>query len=107
MIYIVALSYLRPPEYIQAHLDAHRRWLANHIQAGRILAAGPNADKSGGIVLASCTSRVELDAMMAEDPFVTQGMVAVSVQGFEPSIRADALAARWASAAAVVSAQPA
>ncbi|MBB5886579.1 hypothetical protein DYQ93_05150 [Xanthomonas sp. LMG 8992] len=107
MLYIVALTYIRPPEDIQAHLDAHRHWLAHHIQAGRILAAGPNADKSGGIVLASCTSRSELDTMMADDPFVTQGLVAVSVQGFEPAIRADALAARWASAAAVVCVQPA
>ncbi|MBB4127653.1 uncharacterized protein YciI [Xanthomonas translucens] len=102
MLYILALNYVRPLEEVKAHLDTHRQWLAKHINAGRILAAGPNEDKSGGLVLASCGNRSELDDMIADDPFVAHRLVAVSVQGFEPALRAEALAQRWASAAAVV-----
>lgn len=104
MIHILTLRYVRPAEQVQAHLDTHRQWLARHIRAGRILAAGPAPDQTGGLVLASCSDRAELDEMVAEDPFVVHQVAEASVQSFEPAIRAEALAVQWAAAAAVVAA---
>ncbi|MFC4928494.1 YciI family protein [Delftia deserti] len=104
MLYIVSVKYVRPLEEVQAHLEAHKQWLARHAAAGRILVAGPFEDKSGGLALASCSSRAELDAMIAEDSFVLHQLVLVSVQGFEPAIRAEAFAPQCAGNAAVVKA---
>lgn len=104
MIYILILKYVRPLEEVNAHLDTHKQWLARHIREGRILAAGPSEDRSGGVVLASCGKRSELDDMVAEDSFVVHQVVEVSIQSFEPAIRSEALAQQWASAAAVVKA---
>lgn len=102
MIYIVALKYARPPEEVKAHLDTHKQWLDRHIRTGRILAAGPTEDRSGGLVLVSCNNREELDGTIAEDSFVVHQVVEVSVQSFEPAIRAEAFAGKWAPGAAVV-----
>ncbi|KAF1020867.1 MAG: hypothetical protein GAK30_02255 [Paracidovorax wautersii] len=104
MIYILTLKYIRPPEEVRAHIDTHRHWLAQHIQAGRILAAGPLEDRSGGLVIATCSNRAELDGMIAEDTFVVHQVAEVSVQSFEPTIRAPALPQQWAMSAAVVAA---
>lgn len=102
MIYIISLKYIRPIEEVKAHLDTHRQWLATHARAGRILAAGPCEDQSGGIVLAHCRDRAEVDAMVAEDSFMVHRVAEAAVQGFEPAIRAAALGPQWAGNAAVV-----
>lgn len=102
MIYILTLRYIRPREDVQAHLGTHQQWLAQQIRAGHILAAGPNEDHSGGIVLASCEDRDALDRMVEEDSFIVHRVAEVSVQGFEPAVRAPALRAEWAPHAAVV-----
>ena len=104
MLYILSLKYVRPLEEVKAHLETHKQWLARHAVAGRILAAGPAEDKSGGLVLASCSNRAELDAMVAEDSFVLHQLVQVSVQSFEPTIRAEAFSPQWAGNAIVVKA---
>ncbi|MDA8446075.1 YciI family protein [Paracidovorax valerianellae] len=102
MLYVLTLHYIRPPEEIQLHLDSHRQWLARHIRAGRILVAGRSEDRTGGVVIASCEGRDELDRMIADDSFVIHELVQVSVQSFEPAVCAHGLPQGWASNAAVV-----
>lgn len=104
MLYIITLTYVRPIEEVNAHLQAHRQWLADHCSSGRILVAGPREDHSGGVVLAHGASRAEVDAMLAQYPFVSHGLVGVSVETFEPALRADAFSATWAAHAKAIAA---
>lgn len=102
MHYLVTLNYLRPIEEVHAHLDTHREWLVQQTRAGQILFAGPLEDRTGGFVLARCTSRDELDRMLALDSFVVHGVAAPSVRGFDVALRSEACPADWAPGAKVV-----
>lgn len=102
MLYLVTLTYVRPIEEVNAHLDTHRDWLIEHTQAGRILVAGPLEDRTGGIVLADCASRNELDGMLAQDSFHVHRLVEHDVRSFGAALRARAFPAEWAPEARAV-----
>lgn len=102
MLYVVTLNYARSIEEVNAHLEAHKQWLGRFTQSGHLLTAGPLADGTGGALLAHCSSREELEAMLAQDVFVTEHLVTLSVTSFEPMLRAEAFAARWAPAAKAI-----
>ncbi|MBB2713433.1 YciI family protein (plasmid) [Rhizobium sophoriradicis] len=92
MLYVVTLTYIRPMDDIKAHLDTHREWLAEHLKAGTIIAAGPMEPAVGGIVLAHCATREELDAMLKNDSFHRQNLVEYDIRCFKPALGAEAFA---------------
>lgn len=102
MLFIVTLNNLCPPEAIEAQQAGHRTWLAENTQAGRIAVAGPLEPRTGGVILAHCADRAELDRMMADDPFVTHGLVDVHVACVVPALRHEAFPARWAAEAQAI-----
>lgn len=99
MLYVVMLTYVGPADEVQAHLDSHRDWLIEHARAGRILVAGPLEPRTGGLVLAHCSSRTELDGMLAEDSFYVHRLVDYDIRCFNPALRAAAFPEQWAGAA--------
>lgn len=96
MLYVATLTYVRPLEEIDRLLEAHRTWLAEHYQAGHILISGPMEPRTGGLLLAHCENRAELDAMLAEDPFHTHRVAEYEVRAFNPSQRAAEFPSAWA-----------
>jgi uncharacterized protein YciI len=102
VLFIVTLNYRRPAGELDAHLDAHRGWLAAHTRSGRFIAAGPLAPKTGGLIVASCATRAELDALLADDPFVLHELVDVHVAACTPALRHADFPERWASGAKAV-----
>ncbi|GGS20252.1 MULTISPECIES: YciI family protein [Actinokineospora] len=55
---------------------AHREWLAGYVESGRVLAAGPWADDSGGFFVVSAEDRAALDELIAKDPYTTENVAA-------------------------------
>ena len=102
MLFIVTLAYARPLEEVNRQLDAHRDWLVAHTIAGRIAVAGPLEPRTGGLIVAHCADRAELDGMMAEDPFVIDELVDVQVVCATPVLRHADFPARWAADAKAV-----
>ena len=96
MLFIVTLTYRRPADEINAQLDAHRGWLVANTRAGRIAVAGPLEPPTGGLIVAHCTDRAELDHMMADDAFVIHGLVDVHVLCVSPALRHEDFPVRWA-----------
>jgi uncharacterized protein YciI len=101
MLFVVSTSYLRPVDEVHAHLDAHRRWLAKHAENGRIVFAGPLESGDGGVILAHCENRQELDALIAEDAFHVHQVAKYNVQAVKPALRARAFPQEWAPNARV------
>jgi uncharacterized protein YciI len=99
MLFIVTLSNRRPAEDIEAQQAGHRDWLVANARAGRIAVAGPLLPRTGGLIVAHCADRAELDQMMALDPFVMHGLVEVQVQCVAAALRHEAFPARWAAEA--------
>jgi uncharacterized protein YciI len=102
MIYTVFLNYTRPMAEVNVHLDAHKAWLVANVRAGRIMLAGPLEPRTGGLILAACADQDELDAMMAQDPFIAHGVAAWESRACTPALAAADVPARWAPGAAAV-----
>jgi len=96
MLYAVTLTYLKPVDEVNLHLSTHQAWLAEHARAGRILTAGPLEPRTGGMLIAHCASRDELDRLLEQDSFHVHGLAAYEVRAFHPVLRAPAFPLAWA-----------
>ncbi|MXP49640.1 hypothetical protein FD733_10205 [Pantoea sp. Eser] len=69
-MYVVSLDYFRPMEEVEALLAAHIAWLDRYFDAGAVIAAGRKDPQTGGLLLVKEMPHEQLDALLAEDPFV-------------------------------------
>lgn len=74
-------------EEVHAHLDMHRDWLGKYATNGQILVAGQLQSGDGGLLLAHCEDRSELDAMLAKDSFYIHHLVKYDVHAMTPALR--------------------
>jgi uncharacterized protein YciI len=92
-MFIVSLTYTAPLERIDAHLAAHRVFLAAQYARGVFLMSGPKLPREGGVIVARAGSRAELEAVLREDPFQQAGVASYEIIEFVPNMTAEALAA--------------
>ncbi|GAB2505315.1 YciI family protein [Lysobacter humi (ex Lee et al. 2017)] len=78
-MYIVDLTYVAPLADVDAHLEAHRAYLALHYANGTFLASGPKVPRTGGVILARAASREALLEVLAQDPFHRHGVADYAV----------------------------
>ena len=88
-MFVISLSYTAPLEHIDAHLAAHRDYLAAQYAAGRFLMSGPKVPREGGIILAVAPSRAALDAVLG----ASARMARYEITEFTPLMTAPALGA--------------
>jgi uncharacterized protein len=78
-IYAVRYTYDDRIEHRMAVRPAHRAWLARQLDAGTLLASGPLTDgEPGALLVFRADTRDELEALLAQDPFATEGVVAAT-----------------------------
>jgi uncharacterized protein len=65
-----------PADVVRRHVDA----LARLDHEGRLIAAGPLADGSGGLILARFDDLAAAQAYAADEPFVTAGLERAEVR---------------------------
>ncbi|MGJ7613042.1 MULTISPECIES: YciI family protein [unclassified Variovorax] len=87
-MFIVTLTYVRPLEELDALMDAHVTWLKKHYASGLFVASGRQVPRKGGVILARSGDRDALDAVLARDPFVQNGVAHTHVLEFVPSMTA-------------------
>ena len=95
-MFIIELIYKVDLARIDKHMTAHVKFLKKHYAAGHFLISGRKIPRDGGIIVAVCESREQVEAIAAEDPFVTHGLADVRVIEFRASQRAEDLPARIA-----------
>jgi uncharacterized protein YciI len=88
-MFIVELIYTADLAQIDAHMPAHVKFLKRYYAAGNFLVSGRKIPRDGGIIVAVGTSRREIEAIMAEDPFCARGLADVRIIEFRASQRAD------------------
>ncbi|PFG19733.1 YciI family protein [Serinibacter salmoneus] len=65
----------------------HRDFLRTLLDAGSLLASGPLVETPGAMLLLVAPDAEAATALLAEDPFLTEGVVAeVGVRGWKPVI---------------------
>lgn len=73
-MYALVLTYTKPLETVQQFTAAHREYLDRFVASGNLLVSGRQNPPVGGLVVASFASRAEVDAFIANDPFIVNGV---------------------------------
>lgn len=71
-------EYTYSPEHAalrDEHRPAHRKWLLDGHEAGRVLTVGAFADGSGALVIVRADDANAARALLAHDPFAVAGAV--------------------------------
>ena len=87
-MFVIELIYKAPLADIDAHMRAHVAFLKKYYAAGNFLVSGRKIPRDGGIILATGTSRTEIEAIIAEDPFYSRGLAEFRIIEFRASQRA-------------------
>ena len=90
-MFVLISRYLKPQEEVDLWLPAHREFLDRHYAAGQFLVSGPFVPRSGGIIVTMPMTREEVEAILAEDPFVREGVSEYDIREMKPTKRHDVL----------------
>jgi uncharacterized protein YciI len=83
-MFLLIGTYMRPLDEVDAALETHREWLGRYVDSGHILLAGRREPAVGGALVVRAASRAEVDAMVADDPYVQGGLAEYEVVEFTP-----------------------
>lgn len=61
-------------------MAAHNDWIARGFAEGKFLCVGSLAPAAGGAIISHGESRDELEARVANDPFVVHGVVSAEIR---------------------------
>ncbi len=95
-MFVIELIYKADLAAIDARMTAHVRFLKKYYVSGNFLVSGRKIPRDGGIIMAVGKTRQEIEAIVAEDPFVTHGLADVRIIEFRASQRADDIQQRIA-----------
>ena len=96
-MFVIELIYKSALTEIDKHMAAHVKFLKKHYAAGNFLVSGRKVPRDGGIILAVAKSRDEIEAIIAEDPFVARKLADFRIIEFRASQRADDIQSRLAA----------
>src|SRR6187200_2639876 len=88
-MFIIELIYKADLARIDAHMKAHVAFLKKHYAAGHFLVSGRKIPRDGGVILAVGKNRDEIEAIVRQDPFHTEGLADFRIIEFRESQRAD------------------
>lgn len=91
-MFLILLSYKKPLNEVDRFLAEHRQFLAAHYASGCFLLSGRNEPRTGGVILASATSKAEIESIVRTDPFYQEGIVEYEIVEFVPTMAGKALA---------------
>ncbi|MBD9448025.1 MULTISPECIES: YciI family protein [unclassified Rhizobium] len=72
-MFILALTYVKPNEEADRHMEPHMAWVKEGYAKGWFLASGRKVPRTGGVVLA-VGQHAEIEAYVAKDPFTVHGI---------------------------------
>ena len=86
--FVVSLTYVKPVAEIDAAMKPHVAFLERHRKDGVFIAWGRKVPRTGGIIIACGGARAMIEAIMAEDPFISRGLATFEVIEFSPKPQA-------------------
>lgn len=90
-MYVLLLTYKKPLEEMEKHLEAHRAYLRNFYASGHLIASGPQVPRTGGVIIGNFKDQAEMEAFVAGDPFQSNGMVEYKPIQFDAVLTTDRL----------------
>jgi uncharacterized protein YciI len=90
-LFFILLRFSIQPDRVAELMDAHTAWLAQGFEGGLFLTAGAMSDGDGEAILAVAEDLAAIEACVAKDPFVIEGVVEVEITGVAPTMLDDRL----------------
>ena len=90
-IYVAILTYVRPLEEIDRHVEAHIEWLRRHYADGTFLLSGRRMPRTGGVIVTRGESLEAVEALLKTDPFQQHGLATVDIIPLQVAMAADGL----------------
>lgn len=84
-MFVVLVNYLKSLAEVDAHLEAHRKFLDIHYKAGHLICSGSQIPRTGGVILATSKDRASLEVLLAQDPFKIHGIAEYTLVEFNPT----------------------
>lgn len=88
-MFIVILTYTKPINEVEHFLKEHRIFLEKYYKSGHFLLSGRREPRTGGVIVATAQSLVELEEVIKHDPFYQEKIAAYEIIEFIPSMSAD------------------
>jgi len=82
-MFLLLGRYTAPLDEVDPHRDGHVAWVQEHAGTGHFLAGAIEAGGVGGAIVAKASSRAEVEAWIAADPFIVNGVFAYDVREYE------------------------
>ena len=90
-MFVIDITYKVGAEKVEPLREGHMKFVKEQFACGNFLASGRKPEGNGGVVLASCESREQLDATLATDPFVIEGIADIKIIEFGVTSTAEPL----------------
>jgi uncharacterized protein YciI len=84
-MFLLISRYVKPLEEVDRWVREHRAYLDTHYDAGHLLTSGPQNPRTGGVIISKHETREQVDAFLAGDPFVREGVSEYEVIEFTPT----------------------
>ncbi|MEO0937646.1 MAG: YciI family protein [Pseudomonadota bacterium] len=84
-LFVVDLHYVEPFEKIDPEIDAHIEFLDRNYAIGTFIASGAKVPRTGGVIIATATSRDALEHILASDPFYAKDLARYTITEFRPT----------------------
>jgi uncharacterized protein YciI len=91
-MFVIQLRFSTNKANAGQHMEAHNAWLKDSFDKGIFLLAGTIQPKLGGAIFAHNATLEQIQAIVKEDPFVAEGVVAAEIIEITPSKAAPQLA---------------
>lgn len=91
-MFVLLLNYIRPLSEVDRFVGEHREFLARNYASGHFLLSGRKEPRSGGVILATASTRAEIERIIQSDPFYREKVAEYEIVEFLPSMSAKQLA---------------
>ena len=88
MIHIITLTYKKPLNIVDQHLDNHRDFLKKGYNKSLFIASGPQTPRTGGIIIARGDLK-DLKKFMTKDPFLLNDVASYHYASFTAALYDD------------------
>lgn len=84
-LFIIILRYIKPIEDIDSARPEHLLFLDKYYDNGVFLASGMQNPRTGGVIIAKCEKRADLEKIILEDPFSKLALAEFQIFEFYPN----------------------
>lgn len=85
-MFVIIVKYKKSLSEIEKHLEAHRALLKKNFAEKKLIAAGPQDPRIGGIILSCHSNRQEVEEFINSDPFKQNDLADYEIIGWNPNL---------------------